>query len=364
MKLLEIDEKKNYLKILVETPDDLIHLALLINKEDIVYGWSERQKKIQRAENEEKVGRVRVFIGIEVEKISFSKFGESLRITGKIVKGPENLNIQGLYHTINVHRGDSLEIEKRKEWSIKIIEHIIQRSRSASKKIFIISLDFEEAALGLLTDQGLNIIEEIESGLHSKRKGYEQNKETLIEKYLEKIIEELKKHIKDDYIIILYGPGFLKEELAKKIRVEIRKTIQMKLITGSLGGTEGLWESIHNEELLNELSGFATIDDMRTIKKLIELSQEGKTAIGLEEISKAAELKSIDTLIISGSILHNENVFTQVLELAKKVISSGGRIKIIPPESEAGKNLELIGGISAILRYKIPDLGSELSRNI
>jgi len=356
VKLLEIDEGKNYLKILVETPDDLIHLALLINKEDIVYGWSERQKKIQRAESEEKVGRIKVFIGIEVEKISFSQFGETLRITGKIIKGPENLNIQSSYHTINVKKGDILEIEKRKEWSIKIIEHIIQRSRSASKKILIISLDLEEAALGLLTDQGLNIIGEMESGLHSKRKEYEQDRETLIKKYLEKIIEELKKHIKEDYIVILYGPGFLKEELAKKIRTETEKTIQIKLITGSLGGAEGLWESIHNEELLKELSGLATIDDMRTVKKLIEFSQEGKTAIGLEETSKAAELNAIDTLIISGSILHNEDIFTQVLELAKKVINSGGYIKVIPPESEAGKNLELIGGISAILRYKIPSL--------
>lgn len=356
MKLLEIDEKKNHLKILVETPDDLIYLALLINREDIIYGWSERQKKIQRVENEEKVGRIKIFVGISVEKVSFSKFGESLRITGKIVEGPENLNIQGSYHTISVQRGDILEIEKRKEWSMKIIEQIIQRSRSANKKILIVSLDFEETALGLLTDRGLNILEEIESGLHSKRHGYEQNKETLIEKYLEKIVEALRRHIGEDYIVILYGPGFLKEELAKRIRTGIEKIKELKLITGSLGGVEGLWESIHNEELLSELSGLAMIDDIKTVKKLIELSQEGKTAIGLEEIVKAAELKAIDTLVISGSILNDENIFTKILDIAKQVINFGGHIKVIPPESEASKNLELMGGISAILRYKIPSL--------
>jgi len=352
VKLLEFNEKKNYLKILVEIPDDLIHLALIINKKDIIYGWTERQKKVQRIESEEKVGRIKIFLGIEVEKITFSQFGDSLRVTGKVINAPENMSIQGSYHTMNICIGDTIEIEKKSEWSPKIIKQIIERSRTANKKIIIVSLDFEEAAIGLLSDRGLNILETIESELHSKRQEYEQNKETLIEKYLNKITEELTKHITDESII-LYGPGFLKEELAKRVRQNIGKSKEIKLITGSIGGTDGLWEAIHNEELLSELSGLSMIDDIKTMKKLIELSQEGKTAIGIEEVNKAAPLKVIDTLIISSSILHNEETFNKVLEIAEQTFSFGGNIKVIPSESEAGKNLELMGGIAAILRYKI-----------
>jgi len=352
VKLLELNEKKNYLKILIETPDDLIHLALIINKGDIIYGWTERQKKIQRIENEEKVGRIKIFLGIEVEKISFSQFGDTLRVTGKVINAPENMSIQGSYHTMNIHLGDTIEIEKKSEWPLKMIKQIIERSRTANKKIIIVSLDFEETAIGLLSDRGLNILETIESGLHSKRQEYEQNRETIIEKYLNKITEELIKHITDE-TIILYGPGFLKEELAKRIRQRIEKPKEIKLITGSIGGTDGLWEAIHNEELLSEMSGLSMVDDIKTMKKLIELSQEGKTAIGLEEVSKAAPLKVIDTLIISSSILHNEETFNKVLEIAKQTLNFGGNIKVVPSESEAGKNLELMSGIAAILRYNI-----------
>ncbi len=353
MKLIELNEKKNYIKVLIETPDDLIHLALIVNNGDIVYGWTERQKKIQRLESEEKVGRVKIFVGIEVEKISFSKFGDSLRITGKVINAPENVSIQGSYHTMNVRSGDTIEIEKKGEWSIKMIEQIIQRSRTANKKILIISLDFEETAIGLLSDKGLNTLETIESGLHSKRQEYAENREMLIEKYLNKIIETLTKYITEEFIIVIYGPGFLKEELADKIRQIIKKTKEIKLVTGSIGGTDGLWEAVHNEELLSSLSGIAMVDDIKTIKKLIELSQSGKTAIGLEEVNKVVSLKVIDTLVISSSILRDENTFNKVLELAKQTFNFGGRIKIIPSESEAGKNLELMGGIAAILRYSV-----------
>jgi len=91
--------KLNIGKITTENKDDLWTLKDIITANSLVTAKTPRTIKVMR-EKEEKVGRKAVVLTVRVEKIELN---ESLRLTGKIIEGPEN--IERGYHSIDVKPG-------------------------------------------------------------------------------------------------------------------------------------------------------------------------------------------------------------------------------------------------------------------
>jgi protein pelota len=77
---------------------------------------------------------------------------------------------------------------------------------------------------------------------------------------------------------------------------------------------------------------------------------------GIKETKNAAEAGAIKTLLITDKFIQKkreENKYKGIEEIMKQIDNTKGDIFIISSEHEAGKKLDGLGGIGAILRYKI-----------
>ncbi|MEM1810298.1 MAG: hypothetical protein QW324_05495, partial [Thermofilaceae archaeon] len=92
MRILEEDKRANRLRLQIESPEDLYYTSLIIDEGDLVTAWTTRQVRIERAVESERGERVRVKLTVQVKKVEFQRFSDSLRILGVVVEAPEWLS--------------------------------------------------------------------------------------------------------------------------------------------------------------------------------------------------------------------------------------------------------------------------------
>ena len=116
MKILHRDLKQGKIKVQIDNLDDLWYLSAIIEEKDRVEGLTERKIKSEGAgsDRDQKVIRKTVHLEIGVEKVEFHKYTNILRISGKIINGPEDVP-RGTYHTFNGEPGATLTIRKE-QW--------------------------------------------------------------------------------------------------------------------------------------------------------------------------------------------------------------------------------------------------------
>lgn len=128
MRILAENIKGGFVKVLVNDLNDLWHLQGIIKPGDFVTAKTLRTIFVEREETKEKVKKKLVVLKIKVEKVEFAKSKNILRLSGKIEECPEEVQ-KGSYHTIEVHAGKILKIEKK--WN----EEEIERLKKARVKI-------------------------------------------------------------------------------------------------------------------------------------------------------------------------------------------------------------------------------------
>jgi protein pelota len=126
MRVLAEDWKAGGVRVLVNDLNDLWHLENLIQPGDYVTAKTMRSIFVQRGEEKEKVKKKYVLLKIKVEKVEYRKSANKLRIVGKIVECPEDVQ-KGDYHAIEAEMGKMLTIEKE-IWSAEQMERL-QRAR-------------------------------------------------------------------------------------------------------------------------------------------------------------------------------------------------------------------------------------------
>lgn len=346
MKIEYLNE--NTIKVKVESLDDLLYLYMLLKEGDIVWGYTSRQMKVHRGYGSERIGRISAILGIKLKKIKFRAFDNKITLMGVIVDAPEHLEIEGKHHSIIVSEGTMITIFREYGWEDKLVQHIISRARKLRRNALIVALDQEECAIGLISDQGLKVLTEIE-GISASKRGYKYDKREY-EIYLDKIIKNIINELKRTEVkkIILYGPGFIKEKVHKKlIETGIKNIV---VFSGSIGGIGGIKEALRNEKVEKVIGDIDILEDLKMVRSLIS---EHKVALGLSEVEKAANAGAIDTLIISSDFLKDPENFQRIKNIALTVNKYGGKIRVIYEDSEAGELLKKLANIGAILRYNI-----------
>ena len=84
--------------------------------------------------------------------------------------------------------------------------------------------------------------------------------------------------------------------------------------------------------------------------------KEGKATYGQKEVKKAVEQGAVEILMLTDNFItkkREENTFSKVEEIMKNTEKISGKVKIISSEHEGGQKLDGLGGMAAILRYKI-----------
>lgn len=339
MKIEEVMEEEKYIKLRITSMDDLWFLSNFIEIGDTVLGTTFR-KGDERNDSirSKKAERIRMNVGIDVEAVEFQEFTDRLRIRGRIIIGPEEYI--GHYQSLNFSVGDMIEIIK-KEWSKSLLEDM-QASEKKGVQALFISIDDENATVAFLRDYGIQVLAEIRLSRPSKEMdgGEIEYKE---------VLNKISQHWQEGMPIFLVGPGFFKEEFFKRIQDNnMRKSTV--IIDTSSEGERGIYEALSASAFEKILREHRLKEEVELVTSLLdEIGRDGKYAYGIDEVKKYAEMGAIEMLLIVDTKIKDK----EFRNIMKAVEEKGGRVKIISSHHEYGRILSHLGGIGALLRYKV-----------
>ncbi len=339
------DPSSESVKLQVETDEDLWHLYNIVEVGDLVTAsTTRREEKSADKLRAEKMEKKRMTLGIRIEKIEFSEEDLRLKLLGTIETGPQDI---GQHHTLIFENGDSMTIQK-KRWRTTQIERV-QRAVSDSKKprIVFVSLDQDEATIAVLRQFGLKEITTIRSG----RSGKQYEEKPSVDGYHGEIHSKLKFLLEPNMPLVLLGPGFEKETLAedlKKIDPETYKKIYV-YHTGQSGmvGINELMKGGMGADVLKESSIGAELEAVEQL--MTAISKDGLGTYGPDEVMSAAMSGAVDKLLILDKKVREQDLD----DMVRAVESQKGSVIIVSSQHDGGKILESLGGIGALLRYKI-----------
>ena len=352
MKIIHSNLKKGEIKVLLQTLDDLWYLSNIIDPGDRISGKTFRKIKIYGSEEKSKDSvKKPVFIAIEAEKVEFSKYSNVLRVSGIIKEAPEDVPL-GEHHTFNLEENSSITIIKE-EWLKYQLDKLKEAASEQKSSILIIVHDREEAYFALFKKYGYEVLSHIEGQVQKKR---EENikKENFYLSVIKKMEEYIERYgIKQ---VILASPAFWKEDLMKEIKNPELKKIMIPA-TCSSATKNGIEEVIKRPEVKEALKQERAAKEMIKVEELFtEIAKSNLAAYGIEETEKAAVMGAVKDLLVVDSLIQKsrmENFYKRLENIMKTVDKAKGEIEIISSEHEGGKKLEGLGGIGAILRFKM-----------
>jgi protein pelota len=347
MKVVFKDLKHGEIKLIAENLDDIWHLYNIIEPKDLVRAISfrtdeQKDDKIRSKKTEKK----KMKLGIRVEEIKFHEFSDRLRIHGKIEEGPQDL---GSFHTLNIdaEKMDPLSIIKCewKDYQLQRIEEAVKLRNTAF--ITFVSLDEDCATIALLRQSGVQKITDVNS--HRSGKMFE-SKDTRSE-YFGDILSILKTHKSKESVLVVVGPGFTKEHFAKFGREKNPELFKNCHIHGT-GEAEmnGINEAIKTGIIKQITKENRVVLETSYIEDFFEeIKKDGLATYGINEVKNAIVNGAVDRLLITDKLIRTLEG-EEILKLAKK---NNSEFTIINTMHEAGKKIEGIGGLAALLRYKI-----------
>lgn len=353
MRILKKDFGRGFAKVKVEDMDDLWYLSHIIDMGDYIKGETFRKIKMGESDSRNmKVIKKKIFIKVRVEKIEFHKYSDKLRVSGKITEGPEDISL-GSYHTFNIENQTIFSLEKE-EFLDYQKEKLNEAAKPKTFGVLLCVFDREEAVFALMKNYGYEILTEFKGEVQKKAdpESVESNK------FYKDIIKTMKEYVQRYNInkIVLGSPAFWKEYLLKEIKEE---EIYNKIITASCNniGKNGLDELVKRPEVISALKDDRVVKETGLVEELLkQIKKDEAVAYGFEETKKAVEAGAVKDLLISDSLimsLRQNNDYEKLDHLMKSANSLRANIHIISSEHEAGQKLEGLGGVGALLRFKM-----------
>ncbi|WP_340820459.1 mRNA surveillance protein pelota [Methanolobus sp. WCC4] len=336
--------REGEITLVPETLDDLWHLKYIIEKGDLVFALTKR--KADSASDKlrpEKAEKKTVRLGVRIEEMEFHKFSNRLRLHGLIEQGMD----VGHYHTFNVEEG--LDISIIKTWKKDQLERIDEAEKSSKRpKVVIVAIEEGDADIGLVRHYGIETYSHINQ---SSGKG----EGTLRETFFEEILGQLIHAASESESIVIAGPGFTKDDFVKYLRSK-EPDLASRMITEDTSsvGMSGFQEVLRRGAVDRIMEESRIARESRLMDDLLkEISTDGKVAYGLEEVKIALDYGSIDTLLVADELLRVEREKGSIDSFLRNVENNQGKIVVFSTIFEPGQKLLALGGIAALLRFKI-----------
>jgi protein pelota len=345
MRVLAEDAANESVRLQVETDEDLWHLYNIIEEDDLVTAsTTRREEKSADKLRAEKMEKKRMTLGVRIKKIEFSEEDLRLKLLGVIETGPQDI---GQHHTLIFENGDSMTIQKKK-WRTTQLERV-KRAVADSKKprIVFVSLDQDEATIAVLRQFGLKEI----ATVRSERSGKQYEEKPSVDGYHGEIHSKLKLLMEPNMPLVLLGPGFEKEDLAedlKKIDREMYSKIHV-YHTGQSGmvGINELMKAGMGADVLRESSVGVELEAVEQL--MTAIAKDGLGTYGSNEVMAAAMAGAVEKLLILDVKVREQDLD----DIVRAVESQKGEVIIVSSQHDGGRELAALGGMGAILRYKM-----------
>ena len=334
----DLKDNSGEIRLFPESIDDLWHLQHLVCPGDLVFATTFRSVETSNDKiRPEKVEKRPVRLGIQVEKVEFSAHGVRLRITGIIEHGVD----VGAHHTINVETGYEISVIKR--WRAVDFERIDRAVKlSVFGVIHVLTIEEGEAELFRLRQYGPECVVNLTSG---SGKGGETETRTGFFDSVIKSINEVSGPL------VIAGPGFVKEDFVRYAKSKNSAPAARAIIVETRRIGRGAVQDVIGAGTLEKLIGDLQLS--REVKLMDEvlyrIAQDGAVAYGKKPVETAIEYGAVDEVLLSDSLLRDK-VVASLIEKAEKMQA---KIVVLSTEFEPGERLDALGGIAALLRYKI-----------
>ena len=346
MRLIFRDPTTGLLKLRIETPSDLWRLSRLVRPGDRV-GASTTRRDPEAPEDTPAAqrDRRRVWLVLAVEEVEFHGFTRHVRISGRIVEGPFDI---GRHHTLDLGEGEELSLQKEAltGGDRAILDEGLEGKGEPT--VLLAAVDWGESSIVRLRGRAIEAVADLNRTLAGKQFEAAQGEKDR-GAYLEEIVGVLTREGASADLLVVAGPGFLKESVAKLLseRSPALRS-KLKIFSASESGRSGIHELLRSGRASEALRGSVAAEEAALVERLVHALGGGKrAAVGPSEVAEAAEGGAIETLLVSESLL-TDPVAVGAMDAAR---AARARVFVVRDEGEAGKRLAGLGRIGALLRY-------------
>lgn len=347
MKLLATGED-GFLRLQVETLDDLWHLRNLIASGDLVTMDTMRTAeantdKVREGKQEKRPMR----LGVRVEEVSWHDFDDHVRVLGTIESGPQEL---GRHHThmIKDEPGTRIDIHKRgglKQWHLDLIEQA--KDAAAAPQVVLLAIDDSEAQFAVLRGYGVQWLGSLPAGGQGKRfDGAASAKKTFYDEAA-KTLDTLRTG--PDVGVVVVGPGWWREEFIDHL--DAKGMAKGVLTDGtSQGGRAGVQEALRRGVIERVARDHRVHWETQQVEEVFaRIARAERVAYGPGEVGAAVEAGAADEVLVSDDAVRAGR-FDEVLAAAERTRC---KVHIVAGGHDAGARLSQLGGIAALLRFDV-----------
>jgi protein pelota len=334
-----------------ESLDDLWHLTYVLEPGDRVGGDTTRRVRRDDDKTRDTGGeREHMWVELAVDDVEFAKFANRLRVGGEIVDCSREDQL-GFHHTLNVEERTELEVEK--VWQTDQLERLQEAVEAAENpEVAIATVEEGEAYVHTVAQYG---VEERAAITKPTGKGeYARPRDELFDE-LGTVLQRT-----DAEAVILAGPGFTKQDALDYITDEYPEVAErVTVVDTSASGGRGVHEVLKRGAVEEVQAETRIAREAERIDELMERIAEGaKATYGIDETMQAAEFGAVEQLLILDSRLRVERAGegdwdVEANELIRTVEQKGGEVTVFSGEFDPGQQLRNLGGVAALLRYRL-----------
>jgi len=346
-----VEGGKERLTLVPESVDDLWHLSHVIEPDDRVAGDTTR--RIQRDDDQLRdTGgeREHLWVELSVEEVEFARFANRLRVSG-VIEDCSREDQLGLHHTINVEGYDEIGVAKCwKPDQEERIEEAVEATENPD--VAVATIEEGEAHVHTVAQFGT---EECASITGPTGKGEYARPRSELFGELTDVLRRL-----DVDAIILAGPGFTKTDALSYVEKNAPElTEKITTVDTSSVGDRGVHEVLKRGAVEEVQKRTRIAEESELVDELMERIADGaKVAYGPEQVARAAEYGAIEHLLVLDSRLRDErrgdgDWDVDVDDIVETSEQKGGEVTVFSGEFDPGRQLANLGGIAALLRYRL-----------
>jgi protein pelota len=339
--------------VIPEDADDLFTLRRVVEKDDHVIADTSRVIKQEKTYGRPDKGeRVKVRVRIRVEQSELDDAVDRLRIAGIITDTDNEMVTKGTHHSLSVSAGDSLTIDKGRRW--QDVEYRMLKRSGDSSSFILVAIDTQEAAVAKVSGTHVKVIPNIYSGQSGKR--YQTKNNPNIEIYFTDIAKTVASIIGENDRVLVFGPGETRRRFFNALvaRQEVPKD-RVQVVDGvDVAGEDGIFVFLRSPAMKEAMgaSKLASVSAMLDRVMLMVNRGEAKFAMGMQEVSQAAGMKAVESVVFSDSIFKTADE-EQVVRMLNAIEGHGARTFAVDSSTDIGLRVSSLGGVVALLRYSL-----------
>lgn len=341
-----IDE--NSVSLIPDEPDDLFVLRRIIKKEDKLVGDTTRaikqEKEFARPDRGE---RVKIRVALSVEKVSIDDVVDRLKVHGTIMESDSESVQKGSHHSLTLKIGEPITLIKKK-WTD--LEKKLIFDKKENSGFLLIAIDTGDCGIGRLSGTHLKLMPNMYSGASGKRYKTKFN----IETFFEDVQKAVASSIREDDMIIIFGPGETKKRFSNHLlETPIGKKHKIQIIDGiDSGGEDGIYTFVKSQAMKQAITKSKLAKVSRIIDEIMLLANKksNKFTMGFAETEKANNAGAVESIIFSDKVFEKQDE-DEIIEFLNQAENKGVEMFSVDSTTDVGLRVSSLGGIVSLLRF-------------